>query len=910
MRRLAITALALGIGSGLASGVFAQTTTGTIVGTVQDVSHGALRGVTVSVVGERIMGTQSSSTDDRGQYRFVGLPPGEYEVTFTLKGFAPLRRTLVRVTVGGTVEENGTLEVAGASETVSVQASSAVVDSQTTQVGTTYDRAFIDNAPIQRQSFFDVLASAPGVDPNDPRGFQPSSYGSMFDQNLYQLDGIDLTNNFGGGIPTLVQPSTDIMEEVQIMSLGAPAEYGNVQGAVFNVVTRQGTNKFHGDAAYYYQSDGLSGRNTTPAEDFGFPFTRVAYQDISAQLGGPVAKDKLWFFLAYQHRKDASTVQIAPQFATSTKVDHYFGKLNFQPTAKHTIVGALNYDDTEIVFPLHPGEAPESQEGRRRRIYSPTVTYTALFGDRTVLETRYAGFYTNDKDGTLGGARQIATRFENRDTGQISGAVFGWFEYNLSRTTLVSKLSHHATDFLRTAHDFKFGVQYNSAPIDGVYGINDRVYLTRANGQLQGYGYQYTPFAYGGTSKNVGVFVDDSVQVGRRLNLIIGLRYDYTHTSAFAEPQLDAAGNPTGKTFPGIDYYTWNTFSPRIGFNLKLTEDGKTVLKGHYGRYYRGGMTGEFANVVPSVSPTFAGTWNFQTQAFQDLSLAFDNTNQAIDTNLKAPKTDQFTLSFERELFKDLNLTASYVHKRSRDYPGWLDVRGVYTPITYTDSRGAGATGASFTVQKLVSSLDQRFFLLTTPDGTASDVNAFSLTVSKRMSSHWQLTSSVDLVRSRGDRINGLTGQLNFSTFGQDPNDYVNSNGLLARDRFVVVKAQVLYTGLPGGFTVGANYYYADGYPIPRMVPIPATNLPRPVKAQPLTDGLRFPSLSVLDLRLQKDIRFGGDARLSVFANVFNVFNSYAFQSNQSMNVTSANFQQPNQIIMPVRAMLGAKVSF
>jgi hypothetical protein len=906
MRRIATAALALLV-NGLASSVVAQTTTGNIVGKVDDVSHAALHGVTVSLVGERIMGTQSTATDERGQFRFLGLPPGPYELTFTLKGFATTRRTQVPVSLGGTLEQNVTLEVAGGSETISVEAS-AGVDTQTTQVGATYDRAYIDNAPIQRQSFFNVLASAPGVDPNDPRGFQPTSYGSMYDQNLFQMDGIDLTNNFGGSIPTLVQPSTDIIEQVQIMSMGAPAEYGNVQGAVFNVVTRQGTNNFHGSGAFYYQGDSLTARNTTAAEDNGFPFTRVSYQDISAQLGGPIAKDKLWFFAAYHHLKDSSTILTAPQFANSTATDHYFGKLNFQATSKHSLVGALNYDNVDLSFAPLPGQAPETVEGRRRRIYSPSLAYTGVLGNGTVLEARYAGFYTNDKDGGAGGVRKIGTHYVDRDTGAITGSVVAWFEYNLSRTTLTAKLSHHASDFLRSAHDFKFGVQYNSAPIDGVYGINDLVYLTRANGQLQGYGYQYTPFSYGGTSKNVGAFVDDSVQVGQRLNLTIGLRYDYTHTRAFAEPQLDAVANPTGKTFPGIDYYTWNTFSPRIGFNLKLTEDGKTVLKGHYGRYYRGGATGEFANSVPSVSPTYAGTWNFQTNSFQDLTLAYDNSNQLISPSMKAPKTDQFSLSLEREVFKNFNVAASYLYKRSRDFPGWIDTGGIYAPVTYTDSRGAGATGQSFTVQQLVGG--QRFYVLTTPPGTASDVNAFSLTVTKRMASHWQLTSSLDVVRAKGNLINGLTGNLNFSIFGQDPNDYVNTNGLLARDRSIIVKTQVLYTGLPGGFTLGANYYHADGYPIPRKIPIPATNLQRPVLVEALTGDLRFPSLSQLDLRVQKDFRVMGDVRMSIFGDVFNLFNQYAYQSYQNMNVNSANFGKPNQIVPPLRAMLGARLNF
>ena len=92
-----------------------------------------------------------------------------------------------------------------------------------------------------------------------------------------------------------------------MLSLGAPAEYGNVQGAVFNVVTRQGCNAFHGDANFYFQTQGLTGRNTTDEEDGGLPYNRDKYNDGTVQLGGPIIKDKLWFFGSYQYQRDCES---------------------------------------------------------------------------------------------------------------------------------------------------------------------------------------------------------------------------------------------------------------------------------------------------------------------------------------------------------------------------------------------------------------------------------------------------------------------------------------------------------------------------------------------------------------------------------------------------------------------------
>src|SRR4029453_6428940 len=164
----------------------------------------------------------------------------------------------------------------------------------------------------------------------------------------------------------------------------------------------------------------------------------------------------------------------------------------------------------------------------------------------------------------------------------------------------------------------------------------------------------------------------DAVQIGDRLTLNLGVRYDHTHTRSFDEPELDKQAQPTGKSFSGLDYYTWNIFAPRIGLNYKLTSDGKTVLKAHYGRYYPGGVTGAFGTSVPSISPVQFGIWNFETGAFQDVELASGASNKVFSPDQKPPKKDQYVVGIEREIFNRLTLSATYLHKRSRDLPGWL----------------------------------------------------------------------------------------------------------------------------------------------------------------------------------------------------------------------------------------------
>jgi carboxypeptidase family protein/TonB-dependent receptor-like protein len=895
--------------------VAAQVTTGNIVGTVRDNSAAVLPGVTITVRGERIMGSRTTTTDEKGVFGLQAIPPGDCEMTFELQSFATVKRTAVRVQLGQTVEENVVMSIATVSESVTVQASAAVVDTQTSKVTTTYDKDWFDKGPIQRRSFTDVLSAAPGVDPvGGTTGNQLTSFGSMEDQNKYQLDGIDVSDTFNGQPSTLVRPNTDIFEQAEILSLGAPAEYGGVQGAVFNLVTRQGTNKYHGSAAYYFQGNGLTGRNTTPDQDNDLPFHRVKYHDVSTQLGGPIKKDRVWFFGAYRFVEDDSAIQIAPQFAAVNKTHDYFFKPNIQLTAKHSLQGTFNFQKRTVVDGLLPTQSPETLEGTARRVIAPSAAYTGILSNSTVVEVRYAGFYVKHNAGTgnPAGGQQIATRFENRDTGGITGAIFGWYEYHANRTTVTGKGSHHATGFLGGSHDFKFGLQFNDAPSTGLYAINDRVYTSSVGNVQSGYGYVYTPYKYGGTATTTGGFVDDSALIGDRVTLNLGVRYDHTHTRSFDEPELNKLGQPTGKNFQGLEYFTWNNLSPRLGFNYKLTADGKTVLKMHYGRYYPGGVTGAFATSVPSISPVFFGNWNFAGNAFEDVELASGANNKVFSADQKPPKTDQYVVGIEREIVNTVTLSATFLHKRSRDLPGWLDTGGTYEPFTYVDNLGQNATGQSLTLFELVSPLADRRLVFTTPPGTKSDVNAFSLAATKRMSHNWQLTTSAVFQRATGDNVEGTSATLNFREFGQNPNDYVNSNGLLGRDRFFTFKTQFLYTALPGGLAASASYFHATGYPMVRKVFVPATGLSQSIMMEPRSDGKRFPSVNELDARVQKEFALSKGARASVFVDFFNLTNDASYQQNLSDIGTSSNYAKPNgtSFALPRRAMLGAKLDF
>jgi outer membrane receptor protein involved in Fe transport len=930
----------------------AQRTTGSISGSVKDATGAALPGVTVSITGVNVVGTQTATTNEHGFYRVLNLPPGEYQVSFSISGFKTVNRKGVRVGLGSNIEESPSLEVSQLEESIDVVGEAAVVDTTSNEVGANYDREWVENAPLRRYSFFDLVKSAPGTLDGGDGSRRGMVYGSSYDENAFQLDGVDITENFFN--ESSAEPNPDAIEEIEILSLGAPAEYGNLTGAVYNIVTRQGTNEFHGDVNFFWQGDGTTGNNTEDlvngdgdfvdacptGSDPGkrCPFFRDSFTDFTAQIGGPIVKDKLWFFASYGRQRDnygnIGVDPTIPQALVKDGVDRYLGKLTWQLNPKHKLQATFHLDDKETDSGIASYEAPTAAWKRKSNTPTPGLAYTGVLSDKAVLDVRYSGFY-----GSVSGVPvdpnqpRDLSRFYDFDTGTISGGHYYWYETEPRRSTATAKLSYLADEFLGASHDFKFGVQYSDAVARGLYGYNDFVYTYTYYGTRYGYGYDRQPFSYSGNSRNLGFFVDDTVRVNSRLSLNLGLRYDHNKAYSAEQNEVDANGQPTSTVFPQTDYYTWKYISPRLGFNLKLTGDGKTVLKGHWGRYHRSIATGEFANVIgPSIKPTFSGVflfpdnWDPANQAnaggWDPDSLAFfeGNSNLGVDPDYESPYTDQFILSLERELSPGLGVQVNYVHKAGKKFAGWQDIAGQYVRVPFTDTLGDEPSGNTFDVFQLVSDPAERQFRITNPEGVETKVDAVSVDFLKRMTGNWQMNGSVTWLRGTGrvtESVSGVgiqqRGGLQFRDFGKNPNDFVNSDGRLRLDVTWNFKLQFLYK-LPAGFLVSANVIHRNNAWLVRRGRVPAsvTGIPEgtAILLQKRGDNERLPDITQLDARLEKDFKLSETARVSVFVDALNLLNESDYESVEQSLVTSSVYNFPAAIVDPRRFMLGAKFRF
>src|SRR5262245_24333990 len=298
LRVSALTLLACLLVVGFAAAQ-AQITTGVIQGSVLDPSGAVLSGVEVEARNVATNISRKQTTGGEGRYTLLQLQPGTYNVTFTLAGFATLVQENVPVSVGQTVTLNPTMKLASASETVTVTGT-ATVDTRRTESSSTLNQTSIETTPVLGRKFEDLLTLTPGVSiVQGPDGDEITFAGQRGIFNNISLDGGDYNNGFFGeqmgGQRAGIDITMDAVKEFQVVATGSNAEYGRTAGGVVNVITKSGTNDFHGSLFHFQRLEALTGdlSDGTKLEDFH-------REQFGGTLGGPLKKDKAFFFVAFE----------------------------------------------------------------------------------------------------------------------------------------------------------------------------------------------------------------------------------------------------------------------------------------------------------------------------------------------------------------------------------------------------------------------------------------------------------------------------------------------------------------------------------------------------------------------------------------------------------------------------------
>jgi len=404
--------------------------------------------------------------------------------------------------------------------------------------------------------------------------------------------------------------------------------------------------------------------------------------------------------------------------------------------------------------------------------------------------------------------------------------------------------------------------------------------------------------------------VDDTWTIGDRVSLNVGVRFDRSTAENPDFPVLDIDGNDTGATVTGLgDLFTWNVVSPRVGATIRLTEDGRTALRAHYGRYYQALITGPVGELSPSISRISQREWNPDTGEYEEFFVINPSEEFAVDRNVKDPHTDQFIIGMDREILPDFGVSATFVYKRSRDFLGQRNEGAVYQEIPFEDP----LTGETLTVFNQVN--DTNLFLLTNPPDFKQTYRGFAVTATKRFSQGWSLIGSFTVSKNEGlnsgsteSPSSDASSTDNFS-FGRDPNDLINADGIVWSDRTYMFKIQAVYE-LPYDVELSANWQWFTGRPWVRQVQASLDQGIKLVFDEPNDGSRRVDNQNLMDLRVEKAFPVYGSLRASVLADIFNAFNSDASLDVASQVGTQDVFGVPNTFVGPRRLQLGFKLTF
>jgi len=872
---------------GLTPLVFSQSKeTGSIQGIVLDQEKVPLPGVTVTLSSPNLMGTRTAVTDASGIYRFPALPPGTYQVKAQLQGFKTHIQEGIRIQTTISLTIDIVMTQSSVEEEVTVVAQAPTLDTKSTEsASVTLSSEILRNIPYNQFSS-NIVNMAPGVTLDEwGDSYGGSAYGSQDGTGIaYSLDGVNVADPEGG--TAWVFLDHNIIEEAKVMGVGLPAEYGNFTGVIFNIVTKSGGNQFSGHFEMDFQGqkedwpNGFWQQDNIDAYLADYPdLTAPAYKfyDASMHVGGPIKKDKIWFYqgLQFQHFEDFFTGFLGGPRAYDQP--HSFTKITAQLSPSTSMIFGFEIDS-------YNGEnrgaditvSPEGVVNQKSPEVVGNFSLTHIFNPKTFLDVKAAYFwgyyYLEPKTG-----RDVYAHF---DLDQNLLLYNSGYYYLADRTRFQANVSltHYAENFITGNHDFKFGVEVEhstSRSRDGYTGeggeLGNFIYYYDYLSFNQYYGYNtpnYLAYQYEGYDWNAPYtrlegFVQDAWQITSRLNINAGVRFSQNW------------GQVEGK---GTVYNT-NRFAPRIGLTFDLFGDKKTILKAHYGQFTEA-MLAAYANRLSSNWSDFI-YYKWDLPASEWVEFARIKQNWKMQEGIKHPYLNQFTVSLERELFKDASLSVSYINRDWKNIIGVYDLLAVYEPHT--------PEGTNYTVYELVSG-DAHLYQIENiqpgPDRPYYGEKAYrtykglEFLFNKRFSNKWQLMLSYIYSVARGTIDNTWAADIGWQNYeGQqkifpgDPNYWINADGHPTFDPTHMIKIQGTYV-LPYEIYFNAYFRGITGMAWAQRYRTETLNQGRVTFFTEPRGSNHYSMETSLDLRLEKTFLLSGKYRLGIMIDCFNLFNT------------------------------------
>lgn len=640
--RAVLAALLLSLASG---GAFAQgDLTGSVVVSVSDPDGAMLPGVSLSL--RSAARSFEGTTNARGQYRFLVVPAGTYELRAELSGFAPAALSGVSVSFGETYNAAVTLKLGSFEEEITVSAAPPQVDVLQSSSSEAMEQQFVQDIPLRNRNFEDLVNLLPGVADGQVRGSRSTSTG-------FRIDGATNVDPYSSGVA--ITFSQHAIERFEMVPNGFEARYGEFSGGVVNVTTRSGTNDFQGHVGFYFRNESLIAKPPEEYPDQEHEKAPDTRQFFEAAAGGAITPDRLHYFTTVEYRySDVGNV-----FAVRTsETDSYLGsfKLNYTPRAEDqwTLFAAANVNDTANTV-ADKFVAPEFNADAEDDRFLLSVQQSHIFSETLFLESQLSYLNASRASRPTDPDAHVTLYSFTPEGTYTSGRYTSEVDRSLDRFRLNETLQWYGND-----HQLRFGadVGYLSTELDQT--ISPTRFDFRPLGNDLALHYYFDKVLYDESGFEGAVYAQDKWLISGRLTIDLGVRVEYQEITGNTDvaPRLGVSWDATGDARTKV-YANWGTYVERV-----------------YDRYLEWGSQpgGDYYFVFDPTGDLADGT-----------EIPGGTFGYRIEGDNETPTSDAWTVGVEHLLGDDFRVGAAYTDKRLNhqlltyyisDYPeDWYEFR-------------------------------------------------------------------------------------------------------------------------------------------------------------------------------------------------------------------------------------------
>lgn len=915
IRLIAAAALALGL---LLPAVAAGQTVGSITGTIYDQTGLPLRGIKVTAESAtQIGGPRVAYSNDEGNFRITGLLPGKFTVTAEALKLKKHIQKNVRVGVNSAAELDIVMEVETEVVEIKVVEKAPTISTTNANVKETFDEEFINNIPVAARSYQGITNLVAGVTDNGTGN--PNMRGGTYFNNTYTVDGIDttdpVTHTFGTNF------NFDAMADVEVQTAAYGAENSSTTGGVINVVTKSGSNKFELDTSLTYTDQNL--QLFKDSLDRGTNRRGV----FNVNVGGPIRKDKLWFFVSTEGTNRVDTLSADPYGvfpdhpSFSVLGGKAFAKLTWQVTPRNKLQAASNAEYTSFNNYIQSYLVePEAEARQYQQINLVNVWWESLLSDNLFLKIQGAAqriFLDVGPQSCVwdeANCPNIAQTFDVASGVQRTNRSFIVKDYR-RRVLLNTDLEWFKDTKKFGNHDVKFGTRLQAIENPSSETVTgDAVFYTRgsqpyaksefcANDPKESMnvcrpGWLHTNV----TGQTAVVFLQDAWKPTRYVTLTPGVALDY-----------GGSEDDRKKTVT-----SFTTFTPHVSAVWDATHDGRTAVRASFNQYVDTGFLAlaRFAGKALFEKTCF---WDEEAKSYTaDCSTAGGNDGYTVGLpygpdavgpdgkpltrKLVPPRTWEYTLGAEREIMQGVSLGADFIYRKFNHL-----FEDIETNLIWNESGTGLRADGGYKDGKA-----HYVFDLETPDEANRRYRALTAVLRKK-EGRFKVVASYTLSENLGQQESSYA-----SVYLDNPKNSVYWNGYLNTDARHVAKVQGSYQATPW-LSVGTVYQFQSGTPYNRWyynpyyrgfydLRAPRGYDPRDVNDPDDDRPLRLPDLSLLDFQARANLKKFTGQQLEVWGDMFNVL---GLRTNTSVITNDGPFWgQPTTRLAPTRVRFGLRFRY